>query len=293
VSIRNFVPEVWSANVDVALRAALIYAGPAVVNTEYEGTIRNQGDTVKVTSVGRPTIKDYVPGPGGTQIQPEPINAGQRVFQVDQAKYFALEVDDVDRAQAMGDLMPVALNEAGYAAADVVDRYVASLHTQIPSGNSIGSVTVDLTSPTGGLEAEARRVYDEMVVPTGVLLDEMNVPEMGRYMILPPWLFGCLRRDPRFIEAHKSANAAALRTGEVGNAAGFTFYKSNNVPQPTPGSYVLQAGTNRAITFANAITEIEAYRPESSFSDAVKSLMVYGAKVFRPDSIVKLTAVRT
>lgn len=292
MSIRNFVPEIWRANVDVALRKTLIYAGPAICNSEFEGEIRNQGDSVKVTSVGRPTIQDYVPGPGGTVITPEPINSGQRVFNVDQAKWWALEVDDVDKAQAMGDLMPTALNEAGFAGAEVIDRYVAGLHTQIPSANNIGTVTVDLTAPTSP-DAEARRVYDELVVPMGVRLDEMDVPEAGRYLVLPPWLYGCLRRDARFIEAHKSANAGALRTGQVGDAGGFTIYRSNNVPVPTANNYVVTAGTNRAITFASQITQIEAYRPESSFSDAVKSLMVYGAKVFRNDCVIKATAVRS
>lgn len=292
MTYRNFVPEVWSANIDVALRKTLVYGGDAVVNREYQGEIANQGDTVKVTSVGRPTIQDYVPGPGGTQIIPEPLNTGQRVFQVDQAKFWALEVDDIDQAQAKGDLMPTAMNEAGYAAADVVDRYVASLHTQIPAGSSIGTVTVDLTTPTSA-DAEARRVYDEIVVPMSVLLDERDVPEAGRYLILPPWLYGCLRRDSRFIEAHRSANPGALRTGQVGDAGGFTIYKSNNVPVPTANNYVITAGTNRAITFASQITEMEPFRPQDSFSDAIKSLMVYGAKVFRPDSIIKATAVRT
>lgn len=288
MSTRNFVAEVWRANVETAVRSALVYAGPIVCNREYEGDIKSQGDTVKVTSVGRPTVKDYVPGPGGTVISPEPLNTGQRVFQVDQAKHWALEVDDVDKAQMIGDLMPVALNEAGYATAKVMDQYVANLHTQIPT--SVGSFTVDLT-PTSW-ETESRRAYDEILVPLETALDEMDVPEEGRYVILPPWLIGVMRRDARFIEAHKSNNPDALRKGEIGDAAGFTILKSNLVPQTTPGTFVITAGTNRAITFAEQITKMEAYRPESAFADAVKSLHVYGAKVFRPDTIVKALAIK-
>lgn len=288
MSVRNFVPELWRAPAEVALRKTLIYAGPAVCNREYEGDIQRQGDTVRVTSVGRPTVSNYVPGPGGTSISPEPLNTGQRVFQVDQAKHWAIEVDDVDAAQMRADLMPVAMNEAGYAVADVIDQYVAGLYTQIPT--SLGSITVDMT-PTSW-ETEARKAYDDLLVPLGVLLDEMNVPMEGRYCVLPPWLYGVLRRDSRFIEAHKSANAGALRTGEVGDAAGFAIFRSNNVPVPTANNFVVTAGTNRGITFADQITEIKAYEPEDSFSNAVKSLHVYGAKVFRTDSIVKVTAIK-
>lgn len=288
MSVRNFVPEVWRANVETALRKTLVYGGPAVVNREYEGEIRAQGDTVRVTSVGRPTVRDYVPGPGGTTITPEALNTGQRVFQVDQCKHWALEVDDVDKAQMRADLMPIAMNEAGYGVSDVVDQYVAGLHTQIPT--SLGSVTINMLTTTW--ETEARKAYDDILVPLGVLLDEGDVPVDGRYVIVPPWLYGVLRRDARFIEANRSANASALRTGEVGDAAGFAIFRSNNVPETTTDNFVITAGTNRAITFADQITEMEAYRPESAFSDAVKSLHVYGAKVFRPDSIVKATVVR-
>lgn len=289
MSVRNFVPEIWRANVITALRKTLVYGGPAVVNREYEGDIKEKGDTVRVTSVGRPTVSDYVPGPGGTSIQPEPLNTGQRVFQVDQAKYWAMEIDDVDAAQVNADLMPTAMNEAGYAVAELIDRYIAGLHTQIPT--SITALTIDDSAPSGGWATEAAKAYDEVLVPLGVKLDEMDVPQEGRYAILPPWLYGVMRRDSRFIEAHKSANSSALRTGEVGEAAGFAIFRSNNVPV-SGSAYTVTAGTNRAITMAEQLTKIEAYRPESAFSDAVKSLVVYGAKVFRPDCIVKQTVTR-
>lgn len=286
MSIRNFVPTIWSANVETALRKQLVYGGPVVANRNYEGEIRSAGDTVKITSVGRPTIQDYVPG--STAINPEPLNTGQRVFQVDQAKYFAFEVDDVDAAQAAGDFMPAATSEAGYGMSDMIDRYVAGLHTQIP-GSGI-SVSLDLT-PTDW-RTEAAKAYDDVLVALSVKLDEQDVPEEGRYAVVPPWFYGLLRRDGRFIEADKSANAGALRTGMVGDAAGLTILRSNNTPNPTGSDFVITAGTSAAITFASQITEIEAYRPESSFSDAVKGLQVYGAKVARPDCIVKATVTR-
>ena len=286
MSIRNFVPTIWSANVETALRKTLVYGGPMVANRNYEGEIRSAGDTVKITSVGRPTIQDYVPG--STAINPEPLNTGQRVFQVDQAKYFAFEVDDVDKAQAQGDFMPAATGEAGYGMSDVVDRFVAGLHTQIPASGLTASIDMDTTT----WSTEAGKAYDDVLVALSVLLDEQNVPEEGRYAVVPPWFYGVLRRDGRFIEADKSANAGALRTGMVGDAAGFTILRSNNVPNPSGDEHVITAGTSTAITFASQITEIEAYRPESSFSDAVKGLSVYGAKVVRPDCIVKATVTR-
>ena len=55
----SFIPEVWSAKMLVSLKKALVYAGPGVVNRDYEGEIKGQGDTVRIPSMGRPTIGTY------------------------------------------------------------------------------------------------------------------------------------------------------------------------------------------------------------------------------------------
>lgn len=290
MSIRNFVPEIWAGNVEAALRKRLVYGGPAVVNRDYEGEISQAGDTVHVTTVGRPNVYDYVPD--STVVTPEQINTAQRTFRVDQAKYWAIAVDDVDKRQARNDFMPEATDESGYAIAEGIDRYIAGLHTQIPTANNVGTVTADLTSPSSW-DTEARKVYDDLLVPLGVRLDEQDVPDEGRYATIPPWLYGLLRRDPRFIEADKSANPGALRTGVVGDAAGFTILRSRNVPEVTSNNFVVTAGTSKAITFASQITEVEAYRSQTRFADAIRGLYLYGATVFRPEFIVKGVAVKS
>lgn len=291
MSIRNFVPEVWSANLVMALRKTLIYAGPGVVNRDYEGDISQHGDTVRVTTVGRPTIVNYVPGV--TKLTPEALNTGQRTLTVDQAKAFSFEVDDVDARQAMGSFIPEATDEAGYGLADVMDQYVAGLWTATPSSQVLDVVAIN----TNGTEADMRKVYDRVLVPLKVRLDELNVPNTGRYVILPPWMHGCLIRDDRFVEADKSADAGTLRNGQVGRAAGFAILSSNNTPflttTTTNDTAVVQAGTSRAITFAEQINKTEAFRPQDSFADAVKGLALYGAKLFRPDCLVVGKAQRT
>jgi N4-gp56 family major capsid protein len=288
VAIIRFRPEIWSARLLVALRKALVYAGPEIVNRDYEGEIREAGDTVRITSISRPTIGTYVPN--STVITPEELTDAQRTLVVDQAKYWAFKVDDVDARQARGNVMTQGMSEAAYGLADVVDQYVASLYTGVQAANVVTSVTIDTTNPTSW-DAEAAKAYNDILVPLKVKLDEANVPSMGRYVVIPPWLHGVLLRDPRFIDASQSADPSALRNGQVGRAAGFAILMSNNVPVPTANNYIVTAGTNAAISFAEQINKTEAYRPESSFSDAVKGLALYGAKLIRPDSLAYATAV--
>ncbi|WP_369778841.1 P22 coat protein - protein 5 domain protein [Streptomyces sp. R33] len=283
MAIVRFRPEIWSARLLVALRKSLVYAGPGIVNRDYEGEISEAGDTVRITSISRPTIGTYVPN--STTITPEELTDAQRTLTIDQAKYFAFKVDDVDARQARGNVMTQGMSEAAYALADVVDQYVAGLYTQAQSANQLGTVAVTTASPTS--------FYDSILVPLKVKLDEANVPAAGRYCVIPPWLHGRALRDDRFIRVDASGTSEGLRNGMVGRAAGFDIVVSNNAPNPTGDDYVVQAGNSTAISFAEQINKTEAYRPENSFSDAIKGLTLYGAKVVRPDAIATALASQT
>ena len=282
MAIKRFKPEFWSAKLLVGVRKSLVYAGPGVVNRDYEGEISDAGDTVRITSVSRPTIGTY--GPGVT-IVPEELTDAQRTLVVDQQKYWAFKVDDVDKRQARGDVMPQAMDEASYGLSDVIDQDVASLYTQAAAANQLGTLAVPAANPD--------YFYSKILVPLKVKLDEANVPTQGRYAVIPSWLHGRALLDDRFVSAEKSGTTNTLYNGYVGRAAGFDLVMSNNCPNPTGDDYVVTAGTSAAISFAEQINKTEAYRPESSFSDAVKGLCVYGAKVIRPDFLATAVVSQT
>lgn len=274
MAFAKFKPEIWSALLLVALRKELVYT--AFTNRDYEGEIAEAGDTVRITSVGRPTIGNYVPGT--TVIAPETVADSQRTLVVDQSKYFAVQVDDVDKRQAKGGLMQQLKDEAGYAFADVVDQYLASFYTSIQAANQLGSITVNsATTPTDA--------YDKVLVPLKVRLDKANVSTQGRSVAITPDLHGCLLRDSRFVKANEAGTDSGLRNGHVGRAAGFDILLTNNAPNTTGSEFATIAGNDRAITFAEQINKTEAYRPQSSFSDAVKGLLLFGGKNVRPDSL--------
>ena len=278
MTIRNFGPEIWSSRLLVATRKELIYASPTVVNRDYECDIAESGDTDRITSVSRPSIGTYVPG--STTITPEKLTTGQRTLLVDQSKYWAFSVDDVDKRQAKSNLIPAAMSEAAYNLADTIDQYVAGLYTQIQVANFlnvVGSPIDTYTTPTDA--------YNKVLVPLRTKLTKANVTKRGRYCVVPPEFYASLLLDERFIAADKAATDEGLRNGFVGRAAGFDIYESNNCPVPTGDTTVVQAGVKEAVTFAEQINKTEAYRPENGFEDAVKGLALYGAKVIRPDHL--------
>ena len=286
MSIRRFVPEIWSARLLVALRKKLVYAGPGIVNRDYEGEISEAGDTVRITSISDPTVATYVPNV--TTITPEELTDAQRTLVIDQVKYFAFKVDDVDARQAKGDVIPEAMSRAAYKLADVVDQYVAGMYTGIPSANVASAITIDTSNPTSWA-TESAKAYNDVLVPLKVKLDEANVPTEGRYCVVPPVVHGVLLRDDRFIRMDAAGTGEGLRNGMVGRAAGFDVLVSNNVPTTSAGVYVVTAGIDTAISFAEQINKTEAYRPEGGFSDAVKGLALYGGKLVRPEALASCT----
>lgn len=279
MAINNFIPEVWAAQLLSSLKKSLVYGGPTVVNRNYEGEIRDSGDTVRITSISRPTVGTYTRG--STTITPEQLTDAGRSLLIDQSKYFAFEVDDIDLRQAKngGALMNEAADEAAYGLRDVADQFIAALHTGVASANALGTVSVT----TGALAVT-------QLINLKVKLDNANVPNEGRYVVVPPWFHGLLLTDDRFVRVDASGTSEALRNGLVGRAFGFDILVSNNAPLVTGDDYAVLAGHPMAISFAEQIVKVEAYRPQDSFSDALKGLHVYGAKLVRPSAIATVVA---
>lgn len=218
MSITKFIPEVWAAQLLSVLQKSLVYGSANVVNRNYEGDIAAYGDTVHIVSIADPTIADYTKD---TDLTIEVLTDDEQLLTIDQSKAFAFEVDDIDMRQSRngGALMAEAAFRAGFGLRDVADQYLAAKMAG-GAGSSLG--VVDATTVTN--------VYDELLVPASVRLDENNVPSDGRWIIVSPSVYGKLQLDSRFIKYNESGNAA-LHNGQVGDASGFTIFKSNNAFQ--------------------------------------------------------------
>lgn len=281
MSVTNFIPTIWSARLLRHLDKKHVYAN--LLNRDYEGEIRNFGDTVKINQIGDVEIKDYTRNKDIDA--PDDLSGDQLTLTIDQAKYFNFSVDDVDNAQTNPKLMDKAMQRAGYGMNDVTDQFAANLlYVGVDSANVLGTDASPIV-PT------ADDAYDALV-DLSTLLTEANVPMDGRWVVIPAWYHGFLLKDKRFVGNGTDYNKAILEGGEVGVAAGFRVSLSNNVPNTSGAKYKIIAGTNEAGSYAEQILKTEAYRPEKRFSDAVKGLHVYGAKVLQPKCLAVLTANR-
>jgi hypothetical protein len=284
MAINNFIPTVWSAALLENLRSSLVYGQPSVINRDYEGEISAYGDTVKINNIGEVTIGDYTKN---TDIgSPEALTDATRTLTINQAKYFNFQVDDVDAAQQNPKVMQGAMSESAYALKKTADTYIASLYTEIAAGNTYGS------DGTPKVATDASDAY-EYLVDLSVILDEADVPEEGRFVVIPAWYHGLLLKDDRFVNNGTAMGDATRMNGMVGEAAGFMVLKSNQVPNTAGAKYKVIAGYPGAWSYAEQVNDVEAYRPEKRFADAVKGLHLYGAKVVRPTGLALMTVSKS
>jgi N4-gp56 family major capsid protein len=272
----SFIPEIWAAVPLDTLKKSLVYAQESVVNRNYEGEIANQGDTVRIRSFSDPTITAHTKN---DTITYEELTDAQRSLVIDQANRFSFMIDDVDAAQGVGGELEQALVQASYKLRDAADQYVAGLYTGAAGANALGTVSVTSADLA---YTQLRRLK--------VKLDEANVPQEGRYVVVPPWYHGLLLENSKFVDASAYASATPIRNGEVGRALGFDILVSNNAPLVTGDDYAVMAGHPIAITYAEQITGVEAMRLESKYGNGVRGLHLFGSKLVRPDAIATVVA---
>lgn len=280
----TFIPTVWAARLLSALERSLIYGQANVCNRDYEGHIRQAGNTVKIASVGDVAVEDYVKD---TDIpDPSSLTDTQQTLNIDQQKYFNFYVDSIDRAQQNVNVLEEAMQRSAWKLRDRADTYLAGImQTAVTAGNTIGSTTTPIV-PT-------KDDAYEYLVDLGVKLDESDVPIEKRFVVVPAWFHGLLLKDDRFVHSGTMIGERRLMNGEVGEAAGFTILKSNNVPNDAGAKYQILAGHSMATTYVEQVLDISTYQPEKRFGDAVKGLHVYGAKVVRPTELACLIASKS
>ncbi len=282
MSLENMIPTAWAVALLENLNDDHVY-GP-LLNRDYEGQISQVGDTVKINSIGRVTITAYTKN--GALGAPETLDDAQLMLAITEAQSYNFEIDDIDKRQQQPKMMNDAMEEAAWGLSDVADAFIA---TMLEAG--VATAAPDNTLAAAGSVGTGASDDDayELLVDLGTRLSESNVPKSGRFVVIPPWYHGMLKKDPRFVSFGTDKNLDVLKNGQIGKAAGFIVAESNNVPV-SGSAYTVIAGYRGAATFAEQINDPEGYRPEASFSDAMKGLHLYGAKVTRPYALASVVA---
>ena len=271
--LSNFIPEIWSKKLSVLLDKSGVMM--QCVNRDYEGEIKNSGDTVNIRTFGDVTVKTY----SGSITYDELTSPTQQLL-IDQKKYFAFKVDDVTKAQSNIDVMAGYLDRAKVAIDLAKDTFLLAKHADVPSGNIVGSETTPVALDQDNIYAN--------FVALAKALKKANAIAKGQkpFIIINPDIEAVLIQAPEFIQASQAGDKT-LREGSIGRIAGLDVLVCTNF-EAVGGKHYVMAGTNNAVTFASQVVEVESIRLQDSFDTAVRGLYVYGAKTVVPNALAKL-----
>ena len=258
MAVINFISTQWS---DKLLDSTTKhYIGVAHCNREFEGDIEKQGSIVKICGVGDITVSDYTKNADINE--PEVLSDTVRTLKIDQAQYFNFQIDDIDRAQSNPKLMEEAMKTAAAGLANAADAYVFSLYEFSNYSITDDAVTAQkFVAHVGDLKAQ--------MIESGVLDFDEVVIEVS------PGVAALLLKGNVIHDTSES------ELGLLGKIQGLKVYVSNNVWVDEDGYHKCIMRTKRAVAFAEKFIT-KCYTPDNRFSDAVKGLHLYGAKLVYP-----------
>ncbi|MBE6664468.1 MAG: hypothetical protein E7602_08260 [Ruminococcaceae bacterium] len=272
----NFIPSVWAESINRELERACVFVEDC--NRQYEGTVSKKGESVHILGVGKPTIKSLDRNDASGEIDgAEEIEDTSVILNINQVRYFNYKVGDIDKAQAaVGGLMDALSSETSEGLANEMDKYIANMATS----SDVKKLHATATVVNKG---NVLSILDDAIQK----LQENDVNTANGVTVTV---------SPRFYKLFKQAylsndtnNSEMLKNGKVAMYGSVTVKLSNNVARTDSGATDnIMIRTKRAIAFVNPLTHTEAYRPEKSFSDAVKGYALFDGKVVRPKEIINI-----
>lgn len=291
----TFIPEIWSGKLIEKFYAATVLS--AIANTDYEGEIKNMGDTVHIRTKPTITIRPYAVN---QDLLIERPASNIIDLTIDYAFYFNEALDDVMEVQADINMLSMWSDDAAEQMKITIDSSVLTLlWPGIPpqnKGDHAGRISMDINmgEPQAPFPVSPLNIVDK-IVDMGQILDEQNIPETGRWLVIPPWIAAMIKKSDLRNASISGDGISMTRNGRLGMIDRFTLYSSNLLPTHPEGSqqaFYVFAGHPHGLTFASQITRMETMRSERSFSTLLRGLQVYGAKVLDGIALTALYAVR-
>lgn len=298
----TFIPALWSAKLNAKFYAATVFG--EIANTDWEGEIANMGDKVVINNIPSITINDYVAGVDGTNKLTYEVPASDALeLIIDKGKYFAFQVNDVLAHQSKPELMNVFTDDASEQMKVAIDADVLKgVFDQGAAANKGATAGVksggfDLGTDTTPVALTGSNIL-QTITAMAAVLDEQNVPESGRWLVIDPATRQRLMQSDLAQAQFMGDSTSIIRNGRIGTIDRFTVYVSNQLPSAAAGEdwdgnaqtgtakrRAILAGHRSAITFASQMTKVETVRNPNDFGDYCRGLNVYGYKVVKPEAL--------
>jgi len=307
----GFIPQLWSNKLNAKFYASTMMT--EIANTDWEGEIKNQGDTIRIRTAPSITIRDY--GGAGSTLSSEVPAPIYTDMQIDKGKYFSVQVNDVLAHQADMDLMNMFTDDAAKQLKINIENdcffqwFVTDGANAANAGATAGALSAEynLGTDTAPIDQATPANVLKSILRMSAALDEQNVPEEGRWLIITPYDRQLLMQTDIAQAYFTGDSSSTIRTGKIGMLDRFEVYVSNLLPKGAAGKALVPglsatstganvtdaknrrmmvAGTKAACAFASQIAKTEPLRNQTDFGDIVRGLAVYGRKVVKDEALI-------
>lgn len=286
-SAARFIPEIWAGKMIQKLYLETVFAD--IANSDYEGEVKNQGDNVIIRTTPTITIRDHAID---QELTYETPSSPAIELPVDRGKYFAFNCDDVVRHQSDINLMEDWSDDAGQQMKISIDGSVlAEVYADAGSQNSgpdAGRVSGNYNMGEVGAPAIlSRSNILDYIADMGSVMDEQNVPNSDRWMVVPSWFKNMIKKSDLRDAGYAGDSTSMARNGLIGALDTFRVYVSNNMADVQDEAAGRMAsniifGHKKSLTFASAMTKMDTLPNPKKFGTLVRGLNVYGFKVIDP-----------
>jgi hypothetical protein len=293
-----FIPAIWSGKLQEKFYAASTFAD--VANTDWEGDIKGMGDTVYINTIPTVTINNYQVGMTLTYQVP---TSNKLTLQINQGKYFGVQVNDVLEYQAKPNMMDMFTSDAGEQLKVAIDRdnWAATFNQGAAAnmGANAGAISqsYNLGTDVAPVALTGSNILS-VITSLSSTLDEQNVPESDRWLVLTPYDRQVLMASPLAQAQFMGDPTSIIRNGKIGTIDRFTVYVSNLLPIGLAGQnwdgtanaaavkrHCMVGGHKSALSFASQIAKVESLPNPSDFGQLVRGLNIYGRMVSKPESL--------
>lgn len=279
----NYDPVIYSGKLVEKFYKTTVFG--EICSTDYEGEIAGMGAQVTIRTIPDITVVDYVTGNGLTALYP---SSNSVTLVIDQAKAFAVALNLVDMRQSDVDMADVFANDGSIQLRIAVDADVlqtipadVSVNNQGLTAGVDSNLNIGTSSVPVGL---TKSTVVEFIVDLGTVLDEQNVPDEGRWLVVPPWVTALVKKSDLKIASLAGDGVSILRNGKIGEIDRFTIFQSRNLlttVSPGPATF-LMFGHSAGLTFAAQIIECQMIDNPNDFGYVIRGLMVFGFEVIEP-----------
>lgn len=290
-SLGYYIPELYASELLVEFYISTVLA--AISNTDYEGQIKSQGDTVVVRALPSMQIRKYVKG---MNLQYDYLEPSEVKLLIDKGLYYGVQLPKIDVVQS--DIAFVS-KWAAHASQelkievdrDCLSRLPAAAHAK-NAGDKAGKISgaIDLGKAGAPIALSNSNILGKILEAVQCLAEQnIDTSNPGKiWAVIPAWVATRIQTSKLSDASVSGDGVSMLRNGRLGVIGNATLYQSNNIQPDAAGAYHIIVGHKDCYTFASQLTENETLKNQNDFGDLMRGLQVYGDKVIKPEGIVDL-----